>query len=193
MRSIPLVKGRTSEAFIRDEALLILEKKGAVLEIAREVSQLMRAAGISGRVIGGVAVVLHGYLRTTNDVDVFVSPPLEPIAALLTSNGFTYDRSKRAFFKRGVAVELVRPDEVGTRDVEAVEIEGVTTVALVDLVDMKLRSGTNNLLRAQDLADVIGLIREHKLKSDFARRLNPQLRPAFRKLVRLIGREKSRR
>ena len=43
------------------------------------------------------------------------------------------------------------------------------------------------------MADVIGLIRHHQLTSAFARHLEKTLRPAFRKLVRLIQREKSRK
>jgi hypothetical protein len=65
-------------------------------------------------------------------------------------------------------------------------------VTLADLIDMKLRSGSTNLLRAQDLADVIGLIRHHRLTSGFARHLDKALRPAFRQLVRMIQREDSR-
>lgn len=192
MRSSTLAKRKTSDTTLRYEALLILDKQGAVLEIAREVSRLMDSAGIPGFVIGGVAVVLHGHLRTTKDVDILATPPLEPLADLLTSNGFTFDRVERAFFKRGVPVRLVRPEEVGTRAPQAIEIEGITTETLADLIEMKLRSGSKDLLRAQDLADVIGLIRHHKLRSDFARFLDTTLRVSFRKLVRLIAREKAR-
>ena len=60
---------------------------------------------------------------------------------------------------------------------------------LPELIEMKLRSGTTNLLRAQDLADVIGLIRVHGLSGEFARTLDKALRPAFRKIARAIARE----
>lgn len=164
----------------------MLDRRGALLDIAREVSHLMGAAGIPGVVIGGVAVVLHGYVRTTNDIDIVLQPPLEPLADLLTNHGFTFDRRRREFVKQGVPVHLVLPEQVGARSTETVEIEGVTTVTLADLIDMKLRSGSTNLLRAQDLADVIGLIRHHRLTGGFARHLDKALRPAFRKLVRMI-------
>ncbi len=65
---------------IRDEALLLLEGRGAILEVAREVARLMRDAGVEGAVIGGVAVVLHGYVRTTVDVDVLVPKEAKPLA-----------------------------------------------------------------------------------------------------------------
>lgn len=191
MRSVTVTKQKTINR--RDEALLILDKRGAVLDIAREVSRLMRAAGLPGVVVGGVAVVLHGHVRTTKDIDIFLNPPRQPLADLLTNNGFSFDRVERAFVKQGVPVHLVLPEQVGSPPKEAIEIEGVTTVTLVDLIGMKLRSGSTNLLRAQDLADVIGLIRHHRLTSVFARHLHKTLRSPFRKLVRLIQREKSRK
>ena len=194
MRSVTVTRRNAYGASLLAEALLILDKRGAVLDLAREVSRLMRAAACPGVVIGGVAVVLHGHLRTTKDVDIFLNPPLKPrLADLLTNNGFAFDRVARAFVKQGVPVHLVSPAQVGPEPKEAVEIEGVTTVTLPDLIAMKLRSGSKDLLGAQDLADVIGLIRHHQLTSEFARHLDKTLRPAFRKLVRLIQREKSRK
>jgi len=174
---------------LRDEALLLLDKRGTVLDIAREIPHLMHEVGIPGLVIGGIAVVLHGHVRTTRDVDIFLPPPLEPLADLLTAHGFTFDRKERAFVKHGVPIHLVLPEQVGASPKKAIIIEGVTTVTLADLIAMKLRSGSANLLRAQDLADVIGLIRHHRLTSSFARHLDKTLRPAFRQLVRMIQRE----
>jgi hypothetical protein len=127
------------------------------------------------------------------DIDIFLPPPRESLAILLTANGYTFDRERREFVKLGVPVQLVLPEQVGGLSTAAVEIEGVRTVALTDLINMKLRSGSTNPLRAQDLADVIGLIRQHQLSSGFARHLDKALRPAFRKLVRLIQREGSGR
>ncbi len=181
----------TSNFNLRDEALLILDKRGALLDLAREISDLMRSANIPGVVVGGVAVVLHGYMRTTNDIDIFLQPPLEPLAELLTANGFIFNSERKEFVKHCVPIHLVLPEQIGTLLNAAVEIEGITTVTLVDLINTKLRSGSKNLLRAQDLADVIGLIRHHQLTSDFARHLDKALRPAFRKLVRMIEQENS--
>jgi len=176
---------------LRDEVLLILDKRGKVLDIAREVCSLMHTAGIPGVVIGGIAVVLHGHVRTTKDVDIFLPPPLEPLANLLTTHGFTFDQRERAFVKHGVPIHPMLLEQAGLSPKKAVTIEGVTTVTLADLIDMKLRSGSTNLLRAQDLADVIGLIRHHCLTSGFARYLDQAPRPAFRLLVRKIQWERS--
>ena len=189
MRSPTVPRETTRGVNLRDEALLMLDKRGTLLDIAREVSHLMRTAAIPGVVIGGVAVVLHGYVRTTKDVDILLPPPLEPLADLLTAHGYTFDRDRREFVKQGVPVQLVLPEQVGELSTAGVEIEGITTVTLADLINMKLRSGSTNLLRAQDLADVIGLIRQHQLPSGFARHLDKALRPTFRRLARQIQRE----
>lgn len=180
-----------AETDLRDEALLLLEGRGILLDVAREISGLLRAAGVPGVVVGGIAVVLHGYVRTTRDIDLLPLSPVDPLASLLTAKGFTFDRKRREFVKQGVPVHLVLPEQVETLPTETVDIEGVTTVTLAELINMKLRSGSRSLLRAQDLADVIGLIRHHRLTSEFVRHLDRALRPAFRKLVHKIQQEGS--
>jgi hypothetical protein len=175
--------------FLRDEALRLMDGGGAILDSAREISGLMREAGLSGAVIGGIAVVLHGHLRTTKDIDILVADAPERFADLLTHHGFQHDRVQRAFVRAGIAVHLVLPDQVGRSPQKIMEIDGITTVSLVDLIEMKLRSGTRNLLRAQDLADVIGLMRQHRLSGQFASRLEKDPRPDFRNLARAIARE----
>src|SRR5215813_10377238 len=138
MQSAAITRQKARGLNLRDEVLLILDKRGVVLDIAREVSHLMHTAGIPGVVIGGIAVVLHGHVRKTKDVDIFPPPPLEPLANLLTTHGFTFDRRERAFVKHGIPIHLVLPEQAGSFPKKAVTIEGVTTVTLVDLIDMKL-------------------------------------------------------
>ncbi len=171
----------------RDEGLRILQGEGAILEIAREVSALMRAAGIDGAIVGGVAVVLHGHVRTTIDVDVYVPEPLESFSTVLQENGFEFDADRREFVKRGVAVHLVKLEQIKHPPKKLEEIEQITTVSLADLINMKLRSGSSNVLRAQDLADVIGLIRHHKLSAEFVPRIDKNLRVEYRRLVKAVA------
>lgn len=173
----------------RDEGLRILQGEGAILEIAREVSALMRGAGIDGAIVGGVAVVLHGHVRTTLDVDVYVPEPLESFSAVLQENGFEFDPDRREFVKRGVPVHLVKLDQIKNPPKQLEEIEKITTVSLADLINMKLRSGSSNILRAQDLADVIGLIRHHHLSGEFIPRIDKNLRTEYRRLVAAVTRD----
>ena len=164
----------------------MLEKRGAVLETARVVSRVLREHRVRGAVIGGVAVVLHGHVRTTKDVDVLIQQPLEPLRAMLESSGFEFDPVHREFRYEGVPVHLVGQDMVTPAPTQFVELENVTTLRLADLISMKLHSGTKRLVRAQDLADVIGLIRHHNLTSAFASQIDKPMRGQFRKLVKAV-------
>lgn len=175
---------------LRAEALGLLDKHSSLLDIARELSRLMREGGIPGAVIGGVAVVLHGHVRTTRDVDVFIEGPVEPFAKILIAGGFSLDPQKKEFVRDGVPVHLVTLEQLRRPPRETIEIEGITTVSLEDLIEIKLRSGSANLLRAQDLADAIGLIRQHRLTGAFARHLEKALRPIYRRLIKEMKREK---
>jgi hypothetical protein len=151
----------------------------------------MRRADIHGAIIGGIAVVLHGHTRSTRDVDVFVESP-ELMASELSDAGFSYHRSRREFVRDQIPVHLVLPDQIGKTQLNFEEREGVTTVSLPSLIEMKLRSGTTNILRAQDLADVIGLIRARRLTAQFASRIDRSMRSDFRRLVRAIETERGK-
>ena len=178
---------------MRREALLLLDAKGDILETAREVSRAL--ANLEGRaaVVGGIAVVLNGYVRTTVDVDVYVEGSLTLAAKAIQELGFQHDPIRREFVRRSIPIHFVTARQVPDSPKRIVEIEGVRTVSLEDLIAMKLRSGTANLLRAIDLADVIGLIRANQLKTSFASRLPKDLRDGFRRIVKAIADEPDRR
>jgi hypothetical protein len=176
-------------ASIREEALLILQGRGAILDTAREISEVLRAHQIEGAIIGGIAVVLHGHVRTTVDVDVY-TPHAERLAAALGEKGFVFDQAQRRFVKAGVPVDLVTIDQIGVPPGRYEDREGILTVSLADLINIKLRSGTTDPLRAQDLADVINLIEANHLTADFAPKVRKELRPEFRTLLRALERRR---
>jgi hypothetical protein len=171
----------------RRDALRMLEGDSPILETARAVTRQLAAAGVDGVIIGGLAVVLHGHVRTTVDVDVF-APDLDAVATALKAGGFSWDRANRQFLCGSVPVHLVGTAQLREPPVARVEIEGIRTIPLAELLTMKLRSGTRDVLRAQDLADVIGLIRVHELSTAYARRLARDVRGEFRKLAEAVAR-----
>lgn len=162
----------------------MLEGESAILDAARDISRILREEGIRGAIVGGVAVGLHGHVRSTADVDVYVPEPLSVFADAMRRNGYAFDGRKREFRRAGIPVHVVTDEETGGAPKRVSEIRKITTVSLADLVNMKLRSGTASILRAQDLADVISLIRAHKLNGRFVPRVAPKLRAEFRRLVR---------
>ena len=171
---------------LRDEALLLLDGRGAILEVARRMSAILRDRAVDGAVIGGVAVVLHGHVGTTMDVELFVRNRGDTLKQDLLDTGLQFDATNKEFKLQDVPVHLVFADTIGSCPNHFIEVDGVQTVSLADLINMKLESGCRDPLRAQDLADVIGLIRCHGLTGDFAGRLGNPVRAEFRKLARAI-------
>ncbi len=170
----------------RDAALLdrwamsLFSDDRELLVLARRVT-----AATGAPVLGGIAVFLHGYRRTTEDVDLLAAAPRETAAAL-EKLGATWDERRREHVLDGVPIHLVTLDQAGGPPQEVVQIEGVAAVSLRDLVRQKLRTGLDRPDRAQDLADVIELIRRVPLDKRFASRLPQALRVPFKKLVDVV-------
>ena len=172
---------------LRDEAMLMLDKRGSVLDTARRVSTLMQENNIKGAIIGGVAVVLHGHIRTTKDVDVLIQQALSSFQSVLESAGADFNRRKREFILDSIPIHLVDQKMIQPLRQRTIVIEEVTTVSLADLINMKLRSGISNIARAQDIADVIGLIKSKNLTGAFAAKIEKSLRAEFRKLIKAVN------
>ncbi|MCA9518582.1 MAG: hypothetical protein KC635_26785 [Myxococcales bacterium] len=126
---------------------------------------LLAAVGADYRVVGGVAVVHHGYERLTVDVDVLLGP--EDAARLdvgLAAHGFRREGARRLRHEAtGVLVDLLVTGDVlpgrsgrpvpAVADVPAVA-EGSDVAALPALMGLKLDAG-----RRQDVADVVALLK----------------------------------
>ena len=170
----------------------MLEGRGAILDVARAVSQVLVDGPVDGAVIGGVAVTLHGHVRATSDVDVYVPEPLATFADLLRTAGFAFDPGRREFSLGGVPVHLVAASQAVPTPTHLRTIDGIRTVSLADLINLKLRSGTRDLARARDLADVVDLIRANGLDGRFTPRIAKPLRDDFRRLAQAVRAERDR-
>ncbi|HEX5759128.1 MAG TPA: hypothetical protein VF121_08035 [Thermoanaerobaculia bacterium] len=150
-----------------------------VLDLAREMSdqvdrvdlalpplrRLLASAGVAFRLVGGVAVVHHGYVRTTRDVDVLLDPEgaarLDP---LLAEHGFERVSANRLRHRAtGVDVDLLvsgepmpRPGSPPYPSPESLPGSPADpeVVGLPGLLQLKLHSA-----RRQDLADVVALLK----------------------------------
>lgn len=158
-------------------ALEIFEDSSRLLAAAERLT----AAGL-GPVVGGIAVFLHGYRRTTEDVDLYCDDTVAATQALETL-GARWDAERREHILDGVPVHLVTKAQTGSAPRESVDIKGVRVISLPDLIAFKLRAGLSSVARAKDLADVVELIRAALLETTFAARLPKELRHEFRKLV----------
>lgn len=155
-------------------------------------------------VVGGMALVAHGYNRTTVDVDVLVNADglrraHEALDGLGYLPPFTGSKHLRDTVTN-VRVEFLvsggfpgdgKPKPVAFPDPSAadpIDIDGIRFIGLPRLIELKLASGmTGGVGRLKDLADVVELARAAKLTEAFAANLDPYVREKFTEIVRAIA------
>lgn len=179
------------------EAARFFMKADPVHQTLQDICRRLEELGISYAVVGGMALVAHGYDRTTADVDILVSSEgLELIHHSLSGLGYVppFEKSKNLRDTgTGVRIEFIvtgqfpgdgkpKPVSFPKPDDVAVDIDGVRYANLPTLIELKLASGMTNPGRLRDLADVQELIRVLDLSGDFAGRLAPYVREKFEEL-----------
>jgi hypothetical protein len=148
---------------------------------------LLEDAGVAFKFVGGVAVVHHGYARTTEDVDVLLeSEGPARLRPSLASHGFEAVGERRLrHIATGVRVDLLVAGSPMPRagsgvypSPEALEASprDARVIGLGGLFGLKLRAR-----RHQDLADVVALLkgldelRYTAVESEVDRDLRPAL------------------
>ncbi|RJP32180.1 MAG: hypothetical protein C4547_14255 [Phycisphaerales bacterium] len=139
-----------------------------VHQTLHDVAERLDALDVPYAVVGGMALVAHGYLRTTVGVDVLVDASgLELIHRELPGRGYLppFQGSKHLRNTRtGVRVEFLvagqfpgdgQPKPIAFPDPASVatEVDGVRYVTLTTLIELKLASGMTNPGRLKDLAE----------------------------------------
>ncbi|HKQ49057.1 MAG TPA: hypothetical protein VJZ71_13385 [Phycisphaerae bacterium] len=189
------------------EAAKFFMKSDPVHQSLREITRRLKESGIDYAVAGGMALVAHGYDRTTVDVDILVTPQgLEEIHRSLEGLGYVppFSGSKNLRdTNTGVRIEFIvtgqypgdgRPKPVAFPDPTSAgtEIDGIRYVNLPALIELKLASGMTNPGRLRDLADVQELIRVLHLPASFAEKLNPYVRQKFAELRSALDSDEDR-
>src|SRR5579871_4340566 len=165
---------------------MFFQKNDPVHKTMRRIIKDLEKANIPYALMGGMAVNLHGYRRTTNDVDALLTPEglaefkkrfvpkhYEPVAGRSRrfrdcKNQVIVDFLVTGLFPgSGKPGPIVFPDPVAVRTVR----EGMQVIDLQVLIELKLAAR-----RHQDFADVISLIRTHQLDESFRERLHPSVR-----------------
>ena len=148
--------------------------------------------------IGAVGLNLYGYHRFTTNVNlVMTSAGLSRFGELLVGRGYrpAFQEATRKFRTTDANVQIEvcvtgeypgdgRPNPVAFPDPEerSVQINGVTTVSLTKLIDLKLASGISGPGRLKDLGDVQELIRFLGLSASLAAELDPYVRAKYLEL-----------
>ncbi|MEK6263040.1 MAG: nucleotidyltransferase family protein [Planctomycetota bacterium] len=178
-----------SDAFFRDA--------GKVHETLREITRRLTELGIPHAVVGGMALYRHGFRRSTEDVDLLVTPEsLKRIHAELEGRGYLppFARSKNLRdTQTGVKIEFLKtgdfpgdgkPKPFAFPDpADVVEVrDGIPVVRLTTLIELKIASGISSPDRLKDLADVQELIKILSLPAGFVSQLHPFVRDTFNQL-----------
>lgn len=173
-------------------------KEGDVYETLRALTSRLKEEGLEYAVIGGMALVAHGYRRFTEDVAILMTAETlrqfkEKFVGLGYVPAFTTASKSFRDTRTGVKVEVMTtgeyPGDGGPKPVvfpnpaEArIEREGLWVLTVEKLIELKLASGLSAPHRLKDLADVQELIAQLKLPSEFAEKLDASVRGEYQRL-----------
>lgn len=184
-----------------NEASRHFEGKSAVYDALRQISKRLDALGIPYAIAGGMALFMHGYRRTTEDVAILVAKEdIKRIHEALNGRGYRppFERSKNLRdTENKVRIEFLlsggypgdgKPKPVAFPDPSQVFIErdDIRFLRLPTLVELKLASGMTSPDRLKDLTDVQELVKLLGLGIDFADQLNPYVREKYQELWRSV-------
>jgi len=190
----------SSPTLAYEEGLNFFEGKGMLNETLRQLAEDLEKHGIEYNVIGAIALNQHGYQRFTVDIDLLLSKEgLEKFHEELVGRGYrpAFEGARKKFraTNRNVPIEIItageypgdgKPKPISFPDPKEsyVVINGIHTVTLETLINLKLASGMTDPGRLKDLADVQELIKIKGLEAPFAERLHPFVREKFLDLRR---------
>jgi hypothetical protein len=186
-----------------EEGLRFFRGKGLMNETIKRLAADLEAAGIDYTVIGAIALNRHGFRRFTEDIDILLSPEgLETFHQKCVGRGYrpAFEGAKRKFraTAANVPLEVVvsgeypgdgkpKPISFPQPQDAFIIIDGVKTVPLETLIELKIASGLTGAGRLKDLADVQELIRLKRLPASFADQLSPYVRDKFLELQRDVA------
>lgn len=192
-----------------EEGLRFFRGVGLMNETLRRLARDLEAHGIAYGVIDAVALNQHGYQRFTHDIHLLMTREgLRKFTEALVGRGYrlAFEGAVKTFraTAENVPIEVIttgeypgdgKPKAVVFPDPSesVVEIDGIKTVTLEKLVELKLASGMTGLGRRRDLADVQELIRVRDLDARFAERLDPSVRAVYQELHEELVRAREQR
>lgn len=185
------------------EGLRFFSGTGMLNDTLKRLAADLDRNDIAYAVIGAIALNQHGYQRFTHDIDVLLtSDGLETFRDKLVGLGYrpAFEGATRRYrtTAENVPVEVIvageypgdgKPKPVSFPDPaeSAVMLDGISTLSLEKLIELKLASGITAGDRLKDLADVQELIKLKGLDDTFANTLSEFVRPKFLELWRSVA------
>ena len=188
----------SSPAEAYEEGLRFFMGKSLLNNALRRLASDLDVHGIDYNVIGAIALNQHGYRRFTEDIDLLLTKEgLKKFRAELIGLGYllAFEGSTKQFrtTAENVPIDVItsgeypgdglpKPVKFPDPTESFVVIDGVKTVSLEKLIELKLASGMTAAGRLKDLADVQELIKAKSLDSSCATKLDPSVREQFLEL-----------
>lgn len=198
----------SSPSEVYAEGLRFFQGKGMINDALKRLAADLDRNGIDYAVIGAVALNQHGYRRFTEDIDLLLnSEGLDKFRENLVGLGYrpSFTGSKKKFrtTEENIPVEIIttgefpgdglpKPVQFPEPDEIAVTIDGIKTISLEKLIELKLASGISAGDRLKDLADVQELIKLKNLDENFAEKLNEFVREKYLELFKAVSNAKDR-
>ena len=187
-----------SPAATYEEGLRFFRGEGMINDTLRRLVADLEAHGIDYSVIGAVALNQHGYRRFTEDIDLLLSKAgLAKFHAELVGRGYrpAFSGATRKFreTQSNIPIEVItsgeypgdgkpKPVQFPDPGERFTRIDGIKTVTLAALIELKLASGMTGLARLKDLADVQELIRTLGLEANTADALDASVHDKYLEL-----------
>jgi len=181
-----------------EEGLRFFRGVGLMNQTLRQLAKDLESREIAYSVIGAVALNQHGYQRFTQDIAVLMTREgLQKFTEELIGHGYrpAFEGATRKFraTAENVPIEIItageypgdgKPKAIVFPDPaeSSVEIDGIKTINLEKLVELKLASGMTGAGRRRDLADVQELIRVRGLAAEFVESLDSSVRAMYLEL-----------
>jgi hypothetical protein len=202
MQNVDFQQLIASPVLAYQEGLNFFMGEGIINETLRRVANDLENHAIDYDVIGAIALNQHGYRRFTEDIDLLMTREgLEKFQNELVGLGYrpAFEGATKKFrtTQENVTVEIItsgefpgdgkpKPVVFPNPSENQIEIDGIKTLTLEKLVELKLASGMTAPHRLKDLADVQEIIKIKNLTSDFAEKLNPFVREKFLELQQAV-------
>jgi len=185
-----------------DEGRKFFRGKGMLNKALLKIAADLDRERIAYVAIGAIALNRHGFRRFTEDIDLLLTRDgLERFHAVLVGRGYrpAFQSARKKFRTSDkIPLDIVTtgefpgdglPKPVAFPDPAdfALMIDGVKTITLEKLIELKLASGMTAGDRLKDLADVQELIKLKGLDSEFASRLDEYVRDKYIELYQAVA------
>jgi hypothetical protein len=184
----------TSVSYALDEGGKLFMGTGEVNKTLKRITAKLNELNIPYAVAGGMAMVAHGYVRFTDDVDILVTREgLTQLHDAVDGLGWVrpFQASKNLRdVSTGVKIEFLiagefpgdgKPKPVAFPQPAEVarEVQGIQYLDVPTLINLKLASYMTGADRAKDLGDVQELMKAKSLGRELADQLHPYVRPLY--------------